>query len=249
MKYIKEYIDVNFFDEGYFTEITLSEYDKLMYTRRKLSNNDRTFRPTSRENIWLDKLDKWGDYSFCIEGGEMMSFFMVNDNLNEISGGIYKLADEWFVVEVSLHKRSHIKNIYYKCDQVDGLINLFKSLKPSIWKSNLSINEDFYYLYGSEDGIVKSRNIISMRDVSINYFKKVFDDVIVDRYFDFDNKIMNNVEFVFISKRYGGNTVAVYEYEDEWFKVVYAAHPSAIDNRMYWCDQLEGVVRCINEKF
>ena len=148
MKYIKEYNDVDYFDEGYFTEITLSEYNSLLSSHKKLK-----FVNTNRENIWLDKLNKWGNITFNIdwrgiwgENYHAITFMLIDDNRNEISGVILILSDDWYLVELSLHSGKYIRNVYYKCDQVDGLVNFFKSLK----QSNLSINEDFYYLYDYE---------------------------------------------------------------------------------------------------
>jgi hypothetical protein len=51
------------------------------------------------------------------------------------SGTIYKIKDDWFLVEVRFNTRYDFKGnlqcdaiYYYKCDQIDGLVHLLEDL-------------------------------------------------------------------------------------------------------------------------
>jgi hypothetical protein len=56
-----------------------------------------------------------------------ITFKMVGGMFNEISGDIFKVNDEWFLIELVLDVIDI--PIHYKCDQIEGLIDFLKKLK------------------------------------------------------------------------------------------------------------------------
>ena len=123
---IKLYENINFENNKYYHTITPDEFYEFFSEKENL-------RFDERDKKILYELDKYNDYSFkplltsCIE-------FDLSTKPN-IAGHIYKLKDEWFLIEIQLiDKSGHYveQTNYYKCDQMEGLIHFLKTIKNKI---------------------------------------------------------------------------------------------------------------------
>lgn len=119
MKHIKLYEDLN----SYYQSITEEEFNEYSY--RKIIDFDETDKQALKE------LDKHNGYS--LKPFLAMCFsFKLSYTKSNITGNIYKIKDEWFLIEVFLLDESNFsvnKILHYKCDQIEGLIYLLKKLK------------------------------------------------------------------------------------------------------------------------
>jgi len=110
MKYLKSIY------ESKYSEIDGSECMSLLKSlRHDMFNNDEI-------NI-LKKMD----FEFDISDNMIVFYQYDHNKMEDIEYAIYKLQDEWFLVEVMFDEVDGFT--YYKCDQLEGLISWLKSLK------------------------------------------------------------------------------------------------------------------------
>lgn len=113
------------------------------------------------------------------------------------------------------------------------------------------IKEYNQYYYSTRD-FSTDKKMISMRDSTIEYLDKLYDIIIDTAYVDssgnlssftlVNSRISNNIRYLSI---YDLDIINVYEYEDEWYEVEHM--PDNGPSSIYWCDQLDGVIKCINK--
>lgn len=122
MKHIKLYEDLN----SYYQSITEEEFNEYSY--RKIIDFDESDKQALKE------LDKHNGYS--LKPFLAMCFsFKLSYTKSNITGNIYKIKDEWFLIEVFLLDESNLsvnKILHYKCDQIEGLIYFLKTIKNKI---------------------------------------------------------------------------------------------------------------------
>lgn len=132
MKHIKLYEDLN----SYYQSITQREFNEYFYRKDNISLN-----AIDKKNLY--ELDKHGEYSLVVIPRRIMNGesticgdFLISTTSNDLIGQIYKTSDEWFLVEMTIsipqipYNNGRFPNhIYYKCDQLEGLIHFLKKLK------------------------------------------------------------------------------------------------------------------------
>lgn len=120
-EYLKLYENIN----TYYQSITTEEFNEYSY---RIIDFDETDKQALKE------LDKHNGYSFKPFLTMCFSFNLSYTKSN-ITGNIYKIKDEWFLIEVNLLDEFNFsinKILHYKCDQIDGLIHFLKTIKNKI---------------------------------------------------------------------------------------------------------------------
>jgi len=131
---INESINTEITDE-YFYQITPGEFKNLLGISWGYAME--TIKFTDKEIEYLNMLNKEDskqtgifNYAFDVmDNRKCITFKMTDGIFNETLGEIFKVNDEWFIVELTLD----VINIpvHYKCDQIDGLIHFLKKLKKT----------------------------------------------------------------------------------------------------------------------
>jgi hypothetical protein len=129
---INESINTEITDE-YFYQITPGEFKNLLGISWGYAME--TIKFTDKEIEYLNMLNKedskqTGIFNYAFDvmvNRKCITFKMVGGMFNEISGDIFKVNDEWFLIELVLDVIDI--PIHYKCDQIEGLIDFLKKLK------------------------------------------------------------------------------------------------------------------------
>lgn len=171
-----------------------------------------------------------------------------SDNKSSIKTFINKLEEEWYIVEHG----GDIKK-FYKCDQVDGLIELLKSLY-SIKESfqlkekykEINLDEFNYDLWGEETGDEITDEKISKETVKEkwDYFTKYEFERIGGLGLKFikDEKTYSKPILSYISDK---EIITIYKLIDDWFYIFYSTQYRYWESKMYKCDQINGLIECL----
>ena len=135
MKYIKLFESYN----NYFFEIDRDQYDKLLNKKEEFDELllQKLYKEILDEEWIKSKMDE--EFTWNTFGEE---FTLEEPVIDERTGKnkvksiiqVYKLNDEWYLT--AMHRSSWISN-YYKCDQVDGVIELINNLYNNINESKV----------------------------------------------------------------------------------------------------------------
>ncbi len=121
--------------DEYFYQITPDEFHSLLGISQGYLNPLQILKFSVKEISYLDKLDKedltrTGVFNYAFDvmfHRKSITFKMIDGKFTDISGEIFKVNDEWFLVELILDVIDI--PIHYKCDQIEGLIDFLKKLK------------------------------------------------------------------------------------------------------------------------
>ena len=121
MKYIKEYNE-----EKYYSRITIDEYSKLQKTKDKISDSEFHHIKNSIKSYFLKYDVEEEVYIDSHDGGHqiMISQKFVNSN-DKIA--VSKFGDEWWGIHIQAYEPRFIR-VFYKCDQVSGLMQIIPQL-------------------------------------------------------------------------------------------------------------------------
>lgn len=240
-------------DLGY-QEITRSQFDTDYYYN--YSTND----PYNRKEIDL--------IESTLLFGEVNIY---NDSMVEIKDAdgdrevmICKLKDEWYLVEFTWsilvsNSIETVSNEYYKCDQLDGLINclrdksrkrkrrFIKKLEEYSWEENLGyqkITMDQFrttWVQYQDDYKYSINDPYTRRE--INMIESIL-EVRVDVYFE------SNLELIEENNEWD---IIINKIRDEWYLIKFTRYIYVDDvksdsvSEYYKCDQFDGLVNCLKE--
>ena len=196
----------------------------------KIGDNVNALKFTPKEySIIDDHVKKYG----CESVTNAYTLYILRDTYTEMI--IHKLSDEWFYVIYDPNIKNAMLDKYYKCDQIDGLLQLLDD-KLSHMNENSEYKSGYY------------------EDISDD---KYFDEIIYDKIepltSDEINKINNILSKVYLRLEIGEENyikelnskltkMCFMKVKDEWFYVQFGNH------EFYKCDQFTGFTQLLKDK-
>jgi len=119
MKHIKEYIKFKINEsKELFTEVTKEEY-RDMYTTHDIGDGKRGLSKSS-----IDYISQRVS-NLAVSPFDFATYISKGKFVNPSNTVIEEVADEWFLI------KDIWKNKYYKCDQLDGIVDCLKYIFSS----------------------------------------------------------------------------------------------------------------------
>ena len=186
------------------------------------------------------------------------------------SGTIYKIKDDWFLVEVRFNTRYDFKGnlqcdaiYYYKCDQIDGLVHLLEDISGcNKFKKVLESSEEVLFTKisnaeWSEKFVLKfDWNYEDFTHSEVKSLTQYFLGDVYDGYFNgwyilgpYGNSLSNYpdykglylLNFTYPSKNAG---FCIIKFSDEWFYL--SDMQKSGNHKFYKCDTFDGLMQCLN---
>lgn len=158
------------------------------------------------------------------------NYFLIVRNETEIK--IWKIEDEYYLLSVE----SRSTNLYYLCDQFDGLSALIRKMTTRIFESVKFDDSGFIRYISNNDNKFNPSNKDLFNNKEVNEIK----DILVKyRVSEFNTSDPSKIKFYIPYrdkklKKY----IRIEKYKDEWFLLVDYLF-------CYECDQLDGLLNCL----
>ena len=271
MKYLKK------FNEGLVTYLQDSGYDDLIKNKIHISKSDLV-----KINSYLLKLKRklnldinFLDGSIYIIYKPFAGIWPFKRTIRKVTYKINKIEDEWFIIDMEATTDLGLGelNFYYKCDDIDGLLEYLKRfienkfIKNNLWNRIFRFNESNKEYYEEIEREVFGE---LLDNFELHFDKKYFDKVgILNDKWEFRGKIshMRFTKTSYIGAIDPGNknikdidinqmeyNCDVFQLKDEYFIVSFTDYTirhgirNNISAKYYKCDQWEGVQMLLKNK-
>jgi len=251
MKYLKLFEDLNVdgFEEVSYDDFCNDTGETFEFRFKRLN-----FRKRDKDMIYLSEM---GFFRGGVPGKQTKYKDFMEIYLDAKRGArdiitVYKSVDEWYYVEKMILSKSFKPEQYYRCDQLDGLINCLEKLGVNKKKSKISESLEldsngFEEISKREwNNLTGERIGTSFKPINFNKDNK-------------DTKYLNSIGFAIlgtgnkpvVTKKVNGVFYSVFRGSDEWYYVSISGVSEEISffsspDRYYKCDQLDGLINCLN---
>jgi len=212
------------------------------------------------------------DFEYNTRGNTLMFARLISSSFSYFgsSGTIYKIKDDWFLVEVRFNTRYDFKGnlecdgiYYYKCDQIDGLVHLLEDISGcNKFKKVLESSEEVLFTKisnaeWSEKFVLKfDWNYEDFTHSEVKSLTQYFLGDVYDGYFNgwyilgpYGNSLSNYpdykglyiLNFTYPSKNAG---FCIIKFSDEWFYL--SDMQKSGNQKFYKCDTFDGLMQCLN---
>ena len=230
MKHIKS---INEYNKSLYNKITFYEYMELSTTMVRTSYYSEIYKQLSK----LGKIqlkDLATNNNLGLASVNYIKLISLNDIIK-----VVQLEDEYYLVVQYQYAQNEN---YYKCDQVDGVIELINNLYNNINESK--VERLYKQIPNAEYRNLKSNSI------KISKSDEIFKTIYNEYHYDF-NKVELSDFNTLINIENGGEEINIYKLPDEYYLVseIIPYHEITLDAsdgvNYYLCDELKGVMNLL----
>jgi hypothetical protein len=229
MRHIKS---INEYNKSLYNKITFYEYMELSTTMVRTSYDSEIYKQLSKlGKIQLKDLATNNNLGLA-------SVNYIKLILNDVIK-VVQLEDEYYLVVQYQYAQNEN---YYKCDQVDGVIELINNLYNNINESK--VERLYKQIPNAEYRNLKSNSI------KISKSDEIFKTIYNEYHYDF-NKVELSDFNTLINIENGGEEINIYKLPDEYYLVseIIPYHEITLDAsdgvNYYLCDELKGVMNLL----